>query len=75
MLNIAPDHLDRHGSLDAYSAAKARLLANQRADDRAILNADDPITAGFADHCVSEPLLFSSTQPVARGASMSGPGP
>ena len=43
VLNITPDHLDRHGSLDAYLRAKLRLLENQRREDVAVLNADDPI--------------------------------
>jgi UDP-N-acetylmuramoylalanine--D-glutamate ligase len=68
VLNVAPDHLDRHGSLEAYAAAKARLLAKQRAEDVAVLNADDPITAGFAEGARGEVLYFSTTRPVARGA-------
>jgi UDP-N-acetylmuramoylalanine--D-glutamate ligase len=68
LLNVAPDHLDRHGSLAAYAAAKARLLENQRRDDHAVLNADDPITAELAERCTAAPMLFSSTRPVARGA-------
>ena len=43
VLNITPDHIDRHGSLDAYLRAKLRLLENQRPEDVAVLNADDPI--------------------------------
>ena len=42
VLNITPDHIDRHGSLDAYLRAKLRLLENQRPEDVAVLNADDP---------------------------------
>jgi UDP-N-acetylmuramoylalanine--D-glutamate ligase len=41
LLNITDDHLDRHGSLTAYVAAKARLFENQTAEDWAIANADD----------------------------------
>jgi UDP-N-acetylmuramoylalanine--D-glutamate ligase len=48
LLNLSPDHLDRHASLDAYLAAKARLLARQQGDDVAVLNADDPVVAGLA---------------------------
>src|SRR5215470_8207077 len=43
-LNLTPDHLDRHGSLDAYARAKARIFTNQGANDAAILNADDAAT-------------------------------
>jgi UDP-N-acetylmuramoylalanine--D-glutamate ligase len=47
-LNLSPDHLDRHGSLAAYTAAKARLFAAQGPDDVAILNRDDPVVWGHA---------------------------
>jgi UDP-N-acetylmuramoylalanine--D-glutamate ligase len=45
-LNLAPDHLDRHGDLDAYLAAKLRIFANQSNDDVAVYNGDDPALAG-----------------------------
>jgi UDP-N-acetylmuramoylalanine--D-glutamate ligase len=45
LLNLSPDHLDRHASMDAYRAVKARLFAAQRGEDLALLNADDPIVA------------------------------
>jgi UDP-N-acetylmuramoylalanine--D-glutamate ligase len=45
-LNLAPDHLDRHGTLEAYLAAKLRIFANQGNDDVAVYNADDPELAG-----------------------------
>ncbi|MGE5234332.1 MAG: UDP-N-acetylmuramoyl-L-alanine--D-glutamate ligase, partial [Acidobacteriota bacterium] len=45
VLNVSPDHLDRHGSLQAYAAAKLRLLQNQHREDVAVLNAEDPLVA------------------------------
>ena len=45
VLNVTPDHLDRHASFEAYAAAKARLLAQQRPDDTAVLSVDDPVRA------------------------------
>ncbi len=42
VLNITPNHLDRHETMQAYTAAKARILAYQSADDIAVLNRDDP---------------------------------
>ena len=42
-LNLSPDHLDRHPSLEAYVAAKARVFANQGPGDWAVVNADDPV--------------------------------
>src|SRR5262245_48017952 len=41
-LNFAADHLDRHPSIEAYGAAKARIFAHQTSNDWAVLNADDP---------------------------------
>jgi UDP-N-acetylmuramoylalanine--D-glutamate ligase len=48
LLNITPDHLDRHKTMEAYSAAKGRLFENQTELDAAILNADDPAAVKFA---------------------------
>jgi UDP-N-acetylmuramoylalanine--D-glutamate ligase len=45
-LNLAADHLDRHGDLDDYLAAKLRIFANQGNDDVAVYNADEPALAG-----------------------------
>jgi UDP-N-acetylmuramoylalanine--D-glutamate ligase len=71
-LNLAPDHLNWHASMDSYEAAKARIFANQRPDDVAIGHADDPVvmrrlaeaparhrTFGLAsaDYCVSDGAL------------------
>jgi UDP-N-acetylmuramoylalanine--D-glutamate ligase len=70
-LNLTPDHLDRHGTLKAYGAAKARLFENQTAEDFAVLNADDPATTPYAP---SRPQLlwFSRKQRVAEGAYVRG---
>jgi UDP-N-acetylmuramoylalanine--D-glutamate ligase len=48
VLNITPDHLDRHGSLAEYEGAKARIVSNQTADDVAVLNFDDARVRAFA---------------------------
>ncbi|HEX7520830.1 MAG TPA: UDP-N-acetylmuramoyl-L-alanine--D-glutamate ligase, partial [Acidimicrobiia bacterium] len=48
LLNVAPDHLDWHGGFDAYVAAKARVFANQTADDLLVYNAGDPIARDLA---------------------------
>jgi len=42
LLNLSADHLDRHATMDAYRAAKARIFANQRPEDAAVVNRDDP---------------------------------
>jgi len=66
-LNLTPDHLDRHQTLDAYRAAKARIFQNQTEADSAVLNADDPGTRPSAP---SKPYVywFSRKQNVAEGA-------
>jgi UDP-N-acetylmuramoylalanine--D-glutamate ligase len=67
-LNVTPDHLDRHYTFEKYAAAKARLFENQRADDFAVLNADDPVTGGYADRPNGKSMFFSSTHKVVSGA-------
>jgi UDP-N-acetylmuramoylalanine--D-glutamate ligase len=49
LLNVTPDHLDRHGTLEAYADAKLRLFARQEPDDVAVLDADDPWIAALPD--------------------------
>jgi UDP-N-acetylmuramoylalanine--D-glutamate ligase len=68
LLNVAPDHLDRHGSLEAYTAAKARIFANQREDDVAIVNDADPGAQRAAQGARGQRWSFSTRAPVTRGA-------
>jgi len=49
LLNITPDHIDWHGSLDAYADDKARIFANQTFGDTAVIDIDDPGSAPYAD--------------------------
>jgi UDP-N-acetylmuramoylalanine--D-glutamate ligase len=48
LLNITPDHVDWHGSLEAYAADKAKVFANLTSDDTAVIDADDPGSAPWA---------------------------
>jgi UDP-N-acetylmuramoylalanine--D-glutamate ligase len=67
-LNLSPDHLDRHPSLEAYVAAKARLFANQGPEDWAVVNADDPVVLEKARGARSRKLLFRVTgEPLPSG--------
>jgi UDP-N-acetylmuramoylalanine--D-glutamate ligase len=66
-LNLTPDHLDRHHTLEAYGAAKARIFENQTEADSAVLNADDPATTKYAP-AKPQVFWFSRRQRVAQGA-------
>jgi UDP-N-acetylmuramoylalanine--D-glutamate ligase len=66
-LNLTPDHLDRHHTIEAYGAAKARLFENQTGDDAAILNADDARTSPYAPS-LPRVYWFSRKQRVTQGA-------
>lgn len=68
VLNITPDHLDRHRTFDAYTAAKARILENQKADDFAVLNADDPTCVKLASRTRAQIFWFSRKKEVKQGA-------
>jgi UDP-N-acetylmuramoylalanine--D-glutamate ligase len=68
VVNLAPDHLDRYDSFDAYVAAKARLLEGQEPDGFAILNEDDPETGRLMPAVRAELYRFSTQAPVERGA-------
>ncbi|HZD75319.1 MAG TPA: UDP-N-acetylmuramoyl-L-alanine--D-glutamate ligase [Actinomycetota bacterium] len=57
-LNLAPDHLDWHGDLTAYAAAKARVWANQTPSDWSLYAADDPVVASHAAHAPGNPVPF-----------------
>ena len=67
-LNLSPDHLDRHPSLGAYVAAKARVFANQGPGDWAVVNADDPVVLEQARAARARKLLFRVTgEPLPSG--------
>jgi UDP-N-acetylmuramoylalanine--D-glutamate ligase len=68
ILNITPDHLDRHHTFEAYRDAKARIFENQREDDFAVLNADDPTCKELGSRVHSELYWFSRKSRVTRGA-------
>ncbi len=67
-LNVTPDHLDRHYTLEQYANAKARLFTNQHEGDFAVLNADDPICRSYADRGPATPVWFSSSHGISPGA-------
>ena len=59
LLNVAPDHLDWHGSFDAYAEAKAQVFAHQRDRDRLVFNADDEVVAHLAESAPAQRVGFT----------------
>jgi UDP-N-acetylmuramoylalanine--D-glutamate ligase len=70
LLNLSSDHLDRHGSMDAYGAAKAKIFANQTPDDWAVINADDPQTLALARAARARKVYFSGKAEVVPLSSI-----
>jgi len=72
ILNITPDHLDRHHTFEAYVAAKSRIFENQTASDFAVLNADDPTCVKLGPASKAQKFWFSRKQEVEQGAFVRG---
>jgi UDP-N-acetylmuramoylalanine--D-glutamate ligase len=72
LLNLSPDHLDRHGSVHAYAAAKARVFRNQTADDWAVVNADDPEAVRLARDGRARRFDFALDAPLDNGVTVDG---
>jgi UDP-N-acetylmuramoylalanine--D-glutamate ligase len=72
ILNVTPDHLDRHRTFAAYTDAKARIFENQKGDDFAVLNADDPTCVELAARTRAQVFWFSRKKEVKQGAHVSG---
>ncbi|HTK94163.1 MAG TPA: UDP-N-acetylmuramoyl-L-alanine--D-glutamate ligase [Terriglobales bacterium] len=68
ILNITPDHLDRHRTFEGYVAAKARIFENQTAADFAVLNLDDATCAALAQQVKAKVVGFSRREAVKLGA-------
>jgi UDP-N-acetylmuramoylalanine--D-glutamate ligase len=69
LLNITPDHLDRHGGMDGYVAAKERIFVGQSARQAAVIGIDDPICRGIADK-----LAASGRKVIAISSEREAPG-
>jgi UDP-N-acetylmuramoylalanine--D-glutamate ligase len=68
VLNVTPDHLDRHRTFEVYTDAKARIFENQRPEDYAVLNADDPTCVSMEKRTRAQVFWFSRQKEVERGA-------
>ncbi len=67
ILNITPDHLDRHHTMEAYIEAKESVTKNQTADNTCVLNYEDEQLRKFAEQLHTKVLFFSSRQKLERG--------
>lgn len=67
ILNLTPDHLNRHHTMEGYVNAKKNIMKNQTAEDFVILNYDDPLTRAIGETAVPQVIYFSSTQVLENG--------
>lgn len=67
ILNITPDHLNRHHTMENYVKAKQDITKNQTKEDYCVLNAEDPYTDTFLEQCPATVILFSSQRELADG--------
>ncbi len=72
VLNVTPDHLDRHHTFENYAAAKARIFENQTVGDFAVLNADSEACIAMAPSAKAPVCWFSRLKEVTRGAWVRG---
>src|SRR5690606_41106849 len=72
VMNVTPKHLDRHGTMDAYRAAKANIYRHQRPDDTAIFGWDDPVAREMSVEAPGRVAGFSLHERVPRGAYLDG---
>ncbi|OIA99969.1 UDP-N-acetylmuramoylalanine--D-glutamate ligase [Paenibacillus sp. LC231] len=73
LLNIAETHLDYHGGMDDYVASKAKLFANQTADDTAVLNWDDPVCRNLVPYIKARIVPFSMSESLREGVHVMPP--
>ncbi len=72
ILNVTPNHLDRHGTMEAYMAAKAHIFLHQKPDDICVFGYDDPGSNLLADDAPGRVAWFSLREMVSDGAFMAG---
>jgi UDP-N-acetylmuramoylalanine--D-glutamate ligase len=72
ILNITPDHLEHHGTMQAYAAAKARIFENQTPKDVCVLNADDLWCRRLAKRCRANIFWFSRKKKLREGVFIDG---
>lgn len=68
ILNITPDHLDRHHTMEAYTQAKRNIFMNSAPEDYALLNKEDPVLSAMGEELTCNVLYFSTKEKVSNGA-------
>ncbi len=68
VLNVTPDHIDRHRTMEEYQRTKERIFSNQRDSEYLILNYDDAAVRNMAERALSQVLYFSASQELQTGA-------
>ena len=72
-LNVTPDHIERHGSFQEYARVKAKIFDNQKEDDFAVLNRDDPVVMSMGN-CIAAKKRWFSLEGKTDGAYLDGDG-
>ena len=72
VLNITPDHLNRHHTMENYIAAKEDIAKNQSAEDVCVLNYEDEVTRKFGERLQCKVLYFSSQRKLEKGIFLDG---
>ncbi len=72
VLNVTPDHLNRHHTMETYAAVKESIARNQGKDSRCILNYEDPYTRAMGERSSASPFYFSSARELETGIYLKG---
>ena len=72
ILNITPDHLNRHHTMECYIETKEKIALNQTKDDVCVLNYDDEVTRKFGESCNASALYFSRLHKLEKGVYLDG---
>lgn len=72
ILNITPDHLNRHHTMECYVATKEKVAQNQTAEDTCVLNYEDAYTREFGNRCPAKVIFFSSRRKLEEGVFLDG---
>ncbi len=72
ILNITPDHLNRHHTMECYAAVKENIAVNQTKEDTCVLNYEDAYTRDFGSRCPAEVVFFSSKRELEKGIYLKG---